>query len=146
MVATVLCVCTGNICRSPLAADVLRAAAPQIDITSAGLHALVGHGMDPDTAAAAQALGLTVTGHLARQFTDSMGSDTDLILVMDRRQLDEIRARWPHLSGKTLLLGQFDGRREIPDPYRMGYAMHLRAAELIAESAEHWTRQLRAMT
>jgi len=146
MISSVLCVCTGNICRSPVAADVLRAALPEVSVTSAGLHALVGRDTDRDAAAAARALGVTVTTHAARQFTDAIGGAADLILVMDRHHREEIRARWPHLSGKTMLLGQFENNKEIPDPYRMGDAMHFRAVEMIKESSDLWVQQITAMS
>lgn len=137
-----LTVCTGNICRSPLAEAALRQACPGRDVSSAGLHALVGHGIDADSAAAAMELGLPLHDHRARQFDTDIGRAADLILVMETHHRDEIMHRWPHFTGKTFLLGQFEGGKEIPDPYRRGDAQHKRAAQMIVESIALWADKL----
>lgn len=145
MVASILCVCTGNICRSPVAEAALRAALPDVAVTSAGLHALVGHDIDADSAAAARDQGIPLAPHAARQFTTELGERAELILVMDQGHRDEIARRWPQFSGKTLLLGHFEKGKSIPDPYRMGMGMHQRAVEMIRESVPLWVQQLAAM-
>lgn len=145
MVASILCVCTGNICRSPVAEAALRAALPDVAVTSAGLHALVGHDIDADSATAARAQGIPLEPHAARQFTTAIGDAAELILVMDQGHRDEIARRWPQFSGKTLLLGTFEGGKSIPDPYRMGAGMHQRSVEMIRESVPHWVKQIAAM-
>ncbi|MBN2906931.1 MAG: low molecular weight phosphotyrosine protein phosphatase [Rhodobacteraceae bacterium] len=137
-----LTVCTGNICRSPLAEAALRRACPGRTVSSAGLHALVGHGIDPDSAAAAATLGLPLSAHSARQLTEEIAREADLILVMQTHHRDEIMHLWPHFTGKTFLLGQFEAAKEIPDPYRRGAALHLRAAEMVVQSAALWAQKL----
>lgn len=144
MVRSILMVCTGNICRSPLAKFALAGRRPDLTVSSAGLHALVGRDMDPDSATAARALGVDVRPHSARQFDSRIGADADLILVMEKHHRDEIMQRWPQYVGKTFLLGQFTDGKGIPDPYRMGQAMHFRAAELIGEAVEAWSAQIEA--
>lgn len=145
MVSSILCVCTGNICRSPVAEATLRAALPGCHVSSAGLHALVGHGIDADSAAAARQRDIPLTEHAARQFTTRLGEEADLILVMDRDHRDEITGRWPHFSGKTMLLGHFENGKDIPDPYRMGAGMHQRAVDMILDSVTQWVPHLDAM-
>lgn len=146
MVSSLLCVCTGNICRSPVAADILRARLPALSVSSAGLHALVGQDVDKEAADAARRLSVTLSKHAARQFDAVLGKDAELILVMSRRHRNEIAARWPHLSGKTMLLGHFETDKEIPDPYRRGQSMHLRAVEMIKESCDLWAQQISGAT
>jgi protein-tyrosine phosphatase len=145
MVASVLCVCTGNICRSPVAEAALRAALPEVAVSSAGLHALVGHDVDADTSATARDQGIPLQPHAARQFTAELGERAELIVVMDQGHRDEIARRWPQFSGKTLLLGHFEQGKSIPDPYRMGAGMHQRAVEMILDSVPYWVEQLAAM-
>lgn len=145
MVSSILCVCTGNICRSPVAEAALRAALPGRHLSSAGLHALAGHGIDADSAAAAQQRDIPLSDHAARQFTTRIGEEADLILVMDRDHRTEITARWPQFSGKTMLLGHFENGKDIPDPYRMGAGMHQRAVDMIIDSVAHWVPALDAM-
>lgn len=145
MVSPILCVCTGNICRSPVAEAALRAALPGCQVSSAGLHALTGHGIDPDSAAAARQRDIPLMDHAARQFTTQIGAAAELILVMDRSHRDEIAGRWPQFSGKTMLLGHFENGKDIPDPYRMGADMHQRAVDMILDSVAFWVPQLDAM-
>lgn len=145
MVKSVLTVCTGNICRSPVAEAALRAALPGKTVTSAGLHALVGRDMDADSAEAATTLGIPVLPHAARQFNDAIGRAADVIVVMETHHRQEIAARWPHLLGKTFLLGHFDNAGEVPDPYRQGKGMHHRAAELILQFSNSWVKRLENM-
>jgi len=142
MVSSILCVCTGNICRSPVAEAALRAALPAVAVSSAGLHALVGHDIDADSAEAARAQGIALEPHAARQFTPELAARAELILVMDQGHRDEITRRWPQFSGKTLLLGHFENAKSIPDPYRMGSGMHHRAVEMIRDSIPLWVQQL----
>lgn len=146
----ILTLCTGNICRSPVAEAALRdllaaRLATPPEIASAGLHAMVGHGIDADSAAAASAQGIPLHDHAARQFTDEIGRDCDLILVMETHHRQEIAARWPHLLGKTFLLGHFDKGRQVPDPYRQGPGMHAQAVEIIGLCSATWAEQIRKM-
>lgn len=145
MVSSILCVCTGNICRSPVAEAALRAALPDIAVTSAGLHALVGRDIDSESATAASEQGIPLSHHAARQFSAELGEQAELILVMDQDHRNEITRRWPQFSGKTMLLGHFENGKSIPDPYRMGTGMHQRAVEMIRESVPLWVQQLAAM-
>ncbi len=123
----------------------MRAALPEVQVASAGLHALVGHDIDADSAAAARDQGIPLAAHAARQFTIELGERAELILVMDQGHRDEIARRWPQFSGKTLLLGHFEKGKSIPDPYRMGMGMHQRAVEMIHDSVPHWVQQLAMM-
>lgn len=147
----ILTVCTGNICRSPVAEAALRGAltnnglAQPPMLASAGLHALVGRGIDPDSAAAAKARGITLHDHAARQFNAAIGRDSDIILVMETHHRQKIAQRWPHLLGKTFLLGHFDSARQVPDPYRQGVGMHAHAVDIIVTCSTQWAAQIGKM-
>ncbi|WP_114965390.1 low molecular weight protein-tyrosine-phosphatase [Alkalilacustris brevis] len=142
MTQRLLTVCTGNICRSPVAEAAFRQALPGVIVRSAGLHALVGHDIDRDSASAARAHGIEIQPHRAQQFSDELGRDADVIFVMENHHRSEMMSRWPHLIGKTFLLGHFEQGKEIPDPYKRGQAMHLQMAELVLESVRQWAEQL----
>jgi protein-tyrosine phosphatase len=146
----ILTVCTGNICRSPLAQAMFvlaykEAGETHMAVSSAGLHALVGRDIDPGSSDAARIIGVKLGAHRARQFNAEIGREADIILVMEHHHRQDIQRRWPHLSGKTFLLGHFENNKEIPDPYKRGRSMHLHAAEMMQASVAHWVRQLRDM-
>lgn len=115
----ILVVCAGNICRSPVAEAMLRQALPGRQLSSAGLGALVGHGVEPTARALAEADGLDVANHQARQLTAEMLGDADLVLVMSPGQRRAVGELAPQALGKTMLLGKWlPDEPEIPDPYR----------------------------
>jgi protein-tyrosine phosphatase len=124
-------VCLGNICRSPMAETVLRAAlaAAGLDgavvVDSAGTgdwH--VGDAMDPGARSALASRGHDGSAHRARQFEPSWLSRYDLILAMDTRNLVDLRrmARGEDRD-RIRLFGAAGGLGEtsdIPDPWGGG--------------------------
>jgi protein-tyrosine phosphatase len=118
MIKTVLVVCVGNICRSPLAERLLQAHAPHLTVTSAGIGALAGHAADATATEVAAGHGVGLDGHIARQFTAELGRAADLILVMEAGHKAQIARDTPQLSGKTMLFDHWNGAKGIADPYR----------------------------
>jgi protein-tyrosine phosphatase len=114
-------------------------------VASAGLHALVGQGIDDDSLAAAELLGIAPEGHVARQFSRDIGQDADLLLVMEDHHRQEIARRWPQFLGKTFLLGHFENSKQISDPYRRGRMLHVHMAEQVLDSARHWAKNIKAL-
>ena len=125
-----LMVCTGNICRSPMAEVLLARECPSLQVESAGIAALVGHSADPDALALMQERGIDLSGHRARQLSPSLLSEADLVLVMEEAQRRHIERTFPAARGKVHRLGRF-GDFDVPDPYRRGREEFVRALELI---------------
>lgn len=108
----VLIVCTGNVCRSPMAEQVLsaRLTAAGIDdvqVSSAGTRALAGRPMTPQAAAQAVRLGADATGHVARQLTERMVQDADLVLTATRAQRAEVAQLVPRAARRAYTLREF---------------------------------------
>lgn len=141
----ILIVCTGNICRSPIAAAMFRKRLPERHFDSAGLSALVGQGVEPKALQLALADDLDVAGHQARQLNGDMLTNADLVLVMSDGQRREIGSRWPEMLGKTMRLGQWleDGTgRDIPDPYRKSHEVFKHVHQLLLQATDGWASRL----
>lgn len=131
MIRQILVLCTGNICRSPMAAPVLEISLAQacelpdsgdraaIAVSSAGLGALVDFAADDHAIELMGARGVDISGHRARAFDGAMGLAHDLILTMSLDQRHHVERRWPLLQGRVFVLGCWDDV-EIGDPYRRG--------------------------
>lgn len=141
----ILIVCTGNICRSPVAAAMLRKRLPERRFESAGLGALVGQGVEPKALQLAMADGFDVAGHQARQLDVDMMTNADLVLVMSDGQRREIASRWPEMLGKTMRLGKWledgDGR-DIPDPYRKSHEVFKHVHRMLLQATDGWASRL----
>ena len=121
---TILVVCTGNVCRSPLAerfgrAHLARVAGRSghvVDVVSAGTRAVVGSGMHPASAAALTGLGGDPSGFRARQLTDRMASTADLTLTMTREHRQQVLARAPRAMSRTFTLREAAGLLDLLGP------------------------------
>ncbi|SDR14300.1 protein-tyrosine phosphatase [Pseudomonas grimontii] len=140
----VLIVCVGNICRSPIAENLLRGALPDsdIEVSSAGLAALVGAPIEPTARAVLEAHGYAPAEHEATQLATQAISEADLILVMERKHVSGVLNIAPEARGKVLMLGKWQNDREIRDPYRQGKPAFVHAYALIEEAVNAWAQRL----
>jgi protein-tyrosine phosphatase len=105
-------VCTGNICRSPMAErltrafldDALGATAAVVGTASAGTHAVVDRGMEPSSALVLAGLGGDPSGFAARQLTAEMVTASDLTLTMTRRHRRAVLRLAPRAMFRTYTL------------------------------------------
>ncbi|PYO98327.1 MAG: hypothetical protein DMD61_10145 [Gemmatimonadetes bacterium] len=120
----ILLVCTGNICRSPLAAALLERAlgeraAEGITVSSAGTGAWDGAPVSEGAYLVGLERGLDLSSHRARLLTRELVEEADLILTMARHH----RARVDELGGegRVFVLGEYAGREgsevEVSDPF-----------------------------
>lgn len=102
--ASILVVCTGNVCRSPIAEGLLRAAlrarlgdeAPSV--ASAGTMGWEGSGADPSSVQAASERGVDISGHRAREIRSDELLDADLVLAMALEHADALRVQAPRTT------------------------------------------------
>lgn len=123
-------VCTGNICRSPMADVVLRRLADEAGFSDRLMVSSAGTGpwhegepMDPRAHEALAAAGYADHGHVAHQFDPSWFDELDLLVALDRRHrqtLDSLAAG-RSVDDRLVLLRAFDrnagGAVDVPDPY-----------------------------
>ncbi|MEM9764469.1 MAG: low molecular weight protein-tyrosine-phosphatase [Pseudomonadota bacterium] len=137
----VLCVCLGNICRSPIAEGVFvaraEAAGHRLTVDSAGTSDWhLGDPPDPRAIAAAAARGIDIARQRARQVRPEDFLDFDLILAMDNRNLAKLEGLRPASATARLRLAHPDGI-EVPDPYSggaEGFETVLDMLDAVAES------------
>jgi len=142
MFDSILIICTGNICRSPIAERLLRSKLEDKNIDSAGTGALKGYAADVTAISVAERHGLSLENHQAQQFTAGLARNYDLILVMEKVHLESISKIAPEVRGKTMLLGHWLGQKEIPDPYRKSREAFESVYNLIEEACECWAKKL----
>ncbi|GAB2479150.1 protein-tyrosine-phosphatase [Jatrophihabitans fulvus] len=106
--ASVLFVCTGNVCRSPVAELLLRARCGRsVAVASAGVRALVGEGLDAAVAAELTRRGIDPSGHRARRFEPWMAADADLVLTAERAHRDAVIEQVPAAWRRVFTLREF---------------------------------------
>jgi protein-tyrosine-phosphatase len=143
---SVLVVCTGNSCRSPMAHGMLAALLEGVPafVYSAGTDAPVGN---PATATAVQAMreaGLDLTRHRAQQLEPEMIRAADLVLVMERYHREEVVRLFPEAAGRTRLLLSFAGRdEEVDDPIGQPIEMYRRTLEQMKPALERVAQEVR---
>ena len=148
-------VCTGNICRSPMAETVFKKLAARsgldsrIAVFSAGTgdwH--VGEPSDERTLTALSARGYDGSGHRGRQFDPAWFDKLDLVVVFDRSQ-ERILKTWATTEqdrSKVKLLLSFDSEQtplvDVPDPYYSDAALFDQVLVMIEKACEALFRQV----
>lgn len=145
MFQRILVVCTGNICRSPLAEVLLQERLrPQgIEVRSAGTGALIGYPADPLSLAVARDAGFDLSAHRAQQATRELLSAQDLVLTLDRGHSDWINARHPQLRGRVHKLLKWRDDADVADPYQLPREAFDTAWAAIEQGVADWLPRLR---
>ena len=119
---TVIFVCTGNICRSPMAEAFLnrilaREGLADYEVRSAGVWASDGRPASPYAIQVMARRGIDISGHRAHSMTQADVEEADLILAMASEHAEAMETLLPQYKPKIHLLSEMAGRHyDIPDP------------------------------
>lgn len=117
MTFRILTVCTGNICRSPVAELLLArglAGLPGVQVASAGTGALVGAGIPDPALRLLDAEGVDGRDHRSRQLTSAMIREADLVLAMAREHRRAVVELVPAATRRTFTVRELARVWESP--------------------------------
>ncbi len=129
---TILFICTGNVCRSPMAEGLFRRAVQgrgDFRVLSAGLGAVNGQPPTPHSVTAMRELGIDISAQRSRQLTGELVRQADFIFGMTHGHVDTIGLMYPQAAEKTFLLREFDDslepyEKDISDPIGSPYQIY----------------------
>ena len=135
----VLFVCTGNICRSPIAEGLFRRLAgnrKDIEVASAGVHAV--HGQPPSLYAVEVCAeeGTNIGDLRSQPLTGALVDEATHIFAMTGAHVETIQTLFPQSAEKTFLLREFEQPgttvwRDVPDPIGLGREVYEDCARII---------------
>lgn len=148
-IRSILVLCEGNHCRSPIAEALLRTAlGPSIRVESAGLGALAGVPAAEPAQELMRARGQDIGSHRGRQLTPALALSADLLLVMTFAQKLATEALVPSARGRVYLLGHWlsEDQQEVADPFQLGSEAYRLALQHIDRAIAAWLPRLAPTT
>ena len=138
---TILFVCTGNVCRSPMAEGLFRHAVKgrgDFRVLSAGVGAIEGQPPSPYAVQVLRELGIDISQQRSRMLTAEVVNQADYIFGMTHGHVDAINLLYPQATEKTFLLREFDEtldvfEKDISDPIGGSFEVYLDCRDQIEQ-------------
>lgn len=146
----VLFVCTGNVCRSPMAEGLFRQLLgnrKDIAVSSAGVSAGRGQPASGDAVRALQSLGIDLSTFRSQPVSEDLVQQATHIFVMTRDHKRLLELFYPDAAGKTRLLRDLEkGAPDVPDPIGLGRATYERCRDTIRRALPDILKLIDTMT
>jgi glycine hydroxymethyltransferase len=138
---TILFVCTGNICRSPMAEGIFRhimKGRRDFQVMSAGIGAVEGQPPSVHAVQAVRELGIDISKQRSRMLSSELVHEADYIFGMTHSHVDSVYLLYPEAAEKTFLLREFDEtldifEKDISDPIGGSYEVYLNCRDQIEQ-------------
>jgi RpiB/LacA/LacB family sugar-phosphate isomerase len=138
---TILFLCTGNVCRSPMAEGLFRHAVKgrgEFRVLSAGIGAVDGEPPTNHSVQAMREIGINISHQRSRALTAELVRSADLILGMTHSHTDTVGLLYPSAAEKTFLLREFDEtlepyEKDISDPIGSPYHIYAECRDQIEQ-------------
>lgn len=137
--AHILVVCTANICRSPVAAGLLRdrlrqRGLGQWTVSSAGTWAQIPRGASRNSVEVMRRNGHDISSHRARMIEEEHLASANLVLCMEAGHAEALRAEFPEHAGRVFMISEMvGGNYNIADPYGSDYPEYERMYVSLSE-------------
>ena len=138
---TILFICTGNVCRSPMAEALFRRATAgrgDFRVLSAGLGAMDGQPPTQHSVTAMRELGVDISAQRSRALTANLLQQADYVFGMTHGHVDTIGLLYPAAAEKTFLLREFDEsldpfEKDISDPIGSPFDVYVNCRKQIEQ-------------
>jgi len=141
-VKNVLFVCTGNICRSPIAEGLFRRMTgnrKDIEVASAGVHAVRGQPPSLYAVEVCAEEGTNISALRSQPLTGALVDQATHIFAMTGAHVETIQTLFPQSAEKTFLIREFEEPgttvwRDVPDPIGLGREVYEDCARIIKKA------------
>ena len=140
----IICICTGNVCRSPMAERLLdkalRAAGlEKPEVHSAGVAAYDGNPATSYSIRAMNEIGVDISSHRSRYLTKKIIDEASLLLVMTQMHKYAIEEEYGPVKTPIHLWREFrENEKQVADPYGADYDSYKHARDAIVEAVPDW--------
>ncbi len=145
-------VCTGNTCRSPMGAELLKKhlanrfgcsvdelETKNVSVISAGIGAVSGAPAAPQAVEVMKEIQIDLSDHCSQPLTERLANFADVILTMTDGHRQAIIGTWPQAAPRTHVI-RTDGI-DVLDPIGMTIEVYRSTAQQISEHLKHWADQ-----